>query len=137
MEFHRNHQINYDFKYIFLYSLRGRLGYIYSYSRNFGVLFAYILGSYFNYIEASMVYTGITILFIVSFLLVPSTPQYLLQKNKNEVRLLISFVFICLNKTYSLCRHVLPNFKFHTHRKVRGWVNCLFYQNLARWNNIE
>lgn len=67
-------------------SIRGQLSTIYHHTRNFGILFAYTLGSSYNYIVSSMIYTGITILFFVTFLLIPATPQYLLQKNNTEVR---------------------------------------------------
>lgn len=67
-------------------SIRGQLGTIFQYTRNLGILFAYTFGSYYDYIVSSMVFSGITILFFVTFVLIPSTPQYLLQKNEIEVR---------------------------------------------------
>lgn len=56
------------------------------YTRNIGILIAYLLGSYYNYITSSIFFIGITVVFLAIFLFVPSTPQYLLQKNNLEVR---------------------------------------------------
>lgn len=67
-------------------SVRGRLGTIANYARNFGILMAFTVGAYFDYIYASIVHNGITLLFFATFLIVPSTPQYLLQKNQLDVR---------------------------------------------------
>lgn len=62
------------------------------YARNIGILIAYTLGSYFNYITSSMVFTGITAMFFVTFWFIPSTPQYYLLKNKIEVRFDFEFL---------------------------------------------
>lgn len=67
-------------------SVRGRLGTMANYARNFGILMAYTVGAYFNYIIASIIHNGITLLFFATFLIAPSTPQYLLQKNQVDVR---------------------------------------------------
>lgn len=54
-------------------------------ARNFGILIAFTLGSYFDYITSSLFFTGITIIFLVAIWFVPSTPQYFLQKNQIEL----------------------------------------------------
>lgn len=68
------------------FSIRGRLGTIYQYSRNLGILFSYTLGSFFNYITASYFYSAIVVLFYATFVFLPSTPQYLLRNDKIEVK---------------------------------------------------
>lgn len=49
--------------------------------RGVGVLIAFTLGAYFNYITCSLFFMGITAVFLASFMCIPSTPQYFLQKN--------------------------------------------------------
>lgn len=66
-------------------NIRGKLSTFYSLLRNSGVLLAYVLGIYLNYIQASMVYIGISALFAISFACVPATPQYLLQTGADDV----------------------------------------------------
>lgn len=50
--------------------------------RGFGVLVAFSLGAYYDYITCSLFFMGITAIFLISFICVPSTPQYFLQKYK-------------------------------------------------------
>lgn len=52
--------------------------------RKIGVLIAFISGSYYNYVTASVYFIAITSVFLVALLFVPSTPQYYLQRNKVE-----------------------------------------------------
>lgn len=66
-------------------NIRGKLSTFYSLLRNLGILLGYVLGICFNYIEASMIYIGISILFAISFICVPATPQYLLQIGADDV----------------------------------------------------
>lgn len=64
--------------------IRGQLATIFMNARNFGILIAFTLGSYVDYITSSLFFTGITIIFLVAIWFVPSTPQYFLQKNRIE-----------------------------------------------------
>lgn len=80
---------------IFLYvaeiadnEIRGQIGTIYMYARNFGILIAFTIGSYYNYITASLFFIAITVVFLATFLFVPSTPQHFLQKNDFRVCLI-------------------------------------------------
>lgn len=66
-------------------NIRGKLSTTYSLLRNSGVLLGYVLGVYLNYTQASMVYIGISVLFVISFICVPATPQYLLQIGNDDV----------------------------------------------------
>lgn len=69
-------------------NIRGKLSTTYSLLRNSGVLLGYVVGIYVNYIQASMIYIGISILFAMSFIRVPETPQYLLRIGANDVSVL-------------------------------------------------
>lgn len=69
-------------------NIRGKLSTTYSLLRNSGVLLGYVLGIYLNYIQASMIYIIISILFAISFICVPSTPQYLLRIGAIDVSVL-------------------------------------------------
>lgn len=69
-------------------NIRGKLSTTYSLLRNSGVLLGYVLGIYVNYIQASMIYIGISILFGISFFFVPATPQYLLRIGADDVSVL-------------------------------------------------
>lgn len=64
--------------------IRGQLGTIFMNARNFGILIAFTLGTYFDYITSSLFFIAITIVFLVAISFVPSTPQYFLQKNQIE-----------------------------------------------------
>lgn len=64
--------------------IRGQLGTIFMNARNFGILIAFTLGTYFDYITSSLFFTAITIIFLVAISFVPSTPQYFLQENQVE-----------------------------------------------------
>lgn len=52
--------------------------------RGVGVLVAFTLGAYFNYITCSLFFMAISGTFLISFMCLPSTPQHLLLKNKVE-----------------------------------------------------
>lgn len=65
--------------------IRGKLGTSYQLSRNLGILFAYILGMFMNYIQMSKVFIGVTAVFAISFVLLPATPKYLLQIGADDV----------------------------------------------------
>lgn len=64
------------------FRIRGQLSTIFMNARNIGVLIAFTLGSYFDYITSSIFFTAITIIFLVAIWFVPSTPQYFLRKNE-------------------------------------------------------
>ena len=93
------------------------------YARNIGILFAYSLGTYYNYITSSMVFTGITIMFFITFWFIPSTPQYFLLKNNIKVRLhfnvfqLTSFIFFH-NRIWS-SQAAEQAFNFYNKHKVQ------------------
>lgn len=66
-------------------SIRGMLGTSYQLSRCFGILFTYILEVYINYIQLSVIMIGLTLLYAITFMLFPPTPQYLLKIGADEV----------------------------------------------------
>lgn len=66
-------------------NIRGKLGTFHQFSRNFGVLLAYVLGSYIRYVDLSVIYLAITAFFVLSFWFLPSTPQYLLRNGLQKV----------------------------------------------------
>lgn len=71
--------ISFDFR------IRGQLSTFFMHGRNIGILIAFALGSYFDYIESTMFFTGITIIFLVAIWFIPSSPQYFLQKGNIDV----------------------------------------------------
>lgn len=66
-------------------SIRGILGTSYQLSRCFGILIAYVLEVYINYIKLSVIMIVVTLMFAVSFFVIPATPQYLLKVGEEEV----------------------------------------------------
>lgn len=68
--------------------IRGKLGTSAQLSRNMGILLAYVLGIFINYVQVSMIYIAISVLFVISFICVPPTPQYLLRIGSDEVIIL-------------------------------------------------
>lgn len=67
------------------FSIRGRLGTYLQYSRNIGILLAYLLGFHLDYTKSSIVFTVITLIFCATFHFFPSTPQYYLENENSEV----------------------------------------------------
>lgn len=65
---------------------RGMLGSLVQAFRSGGILVAYVLGAYLDYIGMSMVFFGITVFFIICFFGRPSTPQYYLEIKAYEVQ---------------------------------------------------
>lgn len=72
-------------------NIRGILGTTSQLSRCFGTLLAYTLGAYINYVQLSLVFIGVTMLFAISFYGKPSTPQYFLKNGAIKVRKRLSF----------------------------------------------
>lgn len=66
-------------------SIRGILGTSYQLSRCVGILIAYVLEVYVNYIQLSKVMIGLTLLYACTFFVMPPTPQYLLKIGDDEV----------------------------------------------------
>lgn len=66
-------------------NIRGQLATSYILCRNIGILVAYVLGIYVNYIQASIVYMGISVIFAITFIFMPATPQHLLRIGAIEV----------------------------------------------------
>lgn len=67
--------------------IRGMLGTISQLTRCFGTLVAYVLGAYFNYIQMSIIFIGVTMVYVISFYRSPSTPQHLLNIGAINVRI--------------------------------------------------
>lgn len=67
--------------------IRGRLGSFSHLSRNFGILFAYILGAIFPYEIIAYISVVIPFIFAVWFAFLPNTPQYHLKRGQLKVRL--------------------------------------------------
>lgn len=66
--------------------IRGSLGVLSQLMRCFGTLFAFVLGTYLDYVEMAVVFASVTIIFVISFIGMPSTPVYLLQIGAPDVQ---------------------------------------------------
>lgn len=62
--------------------MRGVLGTLLVLTCNLGVLFAFILGYFFNYATVAWVVSTLSIVFVVCFWFMPETPQHLAQRHK-------------------------------------------------------
>jgi MFS family permease len=69
--------------------IRGTLGCLIVLITNYGVLLAYILGTFLKYEAIPWVCMPISILFLIGFWKLPDTPAYLMAKNRYEVYLLL------------------------------------------------
>lgn len=67
--------------------VRGRLGSFAQLGRNVGILIAYILGAFLQYKTIPCILVFVPIIFVISFSLLPNTPQYYLRKGENEVKM--------------------------------------------------
>lgn len=65
--------------------LRGRLGVVPSFTRNVGLLIAYILGGHLSYQNAILVSMIFPICFVCAFIKLPNTPRFYLQKGQIHV----------------------------------------------------
>lgn len=66
--------------------IRGTLGSIAQLCRNVGMLTAYILSAIFDYNQLPYLYIIIPIVYMINFMSLPNTPQYLVRKGKFEVK---------------------------------------------------
>lgn len=80
--------------------IRGILGTTSQLTRCVGTLMAYILGAYMNYVQLSLVFIGVTMLFTISFYGKPSTPQYFLKNGAIKVRSSYHFHFYKITSLY-------------------------------------
>lgn len=67
-------------------NIRGILGTTSQMTRCLGTLLAFVLGAYINYVQMSLVFVGVTILFTITFYGKPSTPQHFLKIGATKVR---------------------------------------------------
>lgn len=65
--------------------IRGELGSITQLSRSAGMLVAFIVTAFVDYDVQPYIFIIIPIVYLIKFIVLPNTPQYLLRKNKFEV----------------------------------------------------
>lgn len=65
--------------------IRGRLGAVAPFTRNVGLLIAYILGAHLPYRDIPLVCIIFPIIFAVVFMMMPNTPRYYLQRGQIHV----------------------------------------------------
>lgn len=73
------------FDLILCYSVRGVIGSSFILSANFGMLFAFIIGNYFNFYMFPKVVIAIIIVYTVALLFIPESPAFLMKQNKVAV----------------------------------------------------
>jgi MFS family permease len=66
--------------------VRGSLGSLLVFTCNFGILFGYVAGYFFDYVTSAWLFLPLPVIFFVGFLFFPETPVYLLKRNKITVR---------------------------------------------------
>lgn len=101
-------------------SIRGMLGTSYQLSRCFGILFAYILEVYINYIQLSVIMIVLTLLYAITFVLVPPTPQYLLKIGAEEVCNLQ-----CVRLIFNVQLHFIEIYVFRERGKRSNFILVL------------
>lgn len=62
--------------------IRGSLGSVVQVTCNFGILIGFLWGAYLNYYLVAYLSLLFPIIFLISFIIVPETPSYLISKNK-------------------------------------------------------
>lgn len=77
--------LSYAIHLLFESSIRGRLGGVTLVMRNFGILIAYVLGATIDYFQIPIVCVTVPIIFMILFVMLPSTPQYFLRKKEWKV----------------------------------------------------
>lgn len=83
--FHRNvYNDLFDFNSVHS-SIRGVLGSTFILSANFGILFAFIIGNYFNFYMFPKVVIAIIIVYTVAFFFIPESPAFLMKQKKISV----------------------------------------------------
>jgi hypothetical protein len=65
--------------------IRGQLGSLFILIHNLGILLAFVAGNYLSYKLVGAMMITLPVLFFVSFLFLPETPQYLLKQRKVKV----------------------------------------------------
>lgn len=121
--------------------IRGTLGSIAQLCRNTGMLTSYIVSSFLDYNQLPFVFIIIPIVYIVNFVLLPNTPQYLVKKGKMEVsyRNMVSNI-TCL--TIIECCKLLGSWKSFEvlqvlQRKDCGPVGCFIQRTRPFENHIK
>lgn len=78
---------------------------------NLGILLGYFGGTFINYELVPIVMMSAPILFFVTFIFMPNTPQYLLAHNRIEVGNMIYYLLFYLKK-YNVFRMQKNHFDF-------------------------
>lgn len=73
------------FVFLHCYSVRGKLSSIVQMSRYMGVLLAYVVGAYIEYIYVPIIFVFIPTIYALIFVFLPNTPQCYLRKNQIQV----------------------------------------------------
>lgn len=67
--------------------MRGRLGSLMMLTSNVGFLLSFIAGFYLSYHQIPYIGFGLSVAYLAIFLFFPETPQFLLKRKKEEVRI--------------------------------------------------
>lgn len=81
-------------------NIRGKLCTTFTISRNIGLLLAYVVGNVWHGKEAT-IFIGISILFAISYVGIPSTPQYLLRTGNVDVSAAITHQHVSIHFQFS------------------------------------
>ena len=73
--------------YVFIFSVRGSLGFLYTFFLNFGILCAFVLGSYLPYHLIPYIMVGLPVINCLCQIYFPESPTYLLLNKRLEVKI--------------------------------------------------
>lgn len=86
------------------FSIRGRLESITSVLRSVGVIVAFILGPTVAYEYIPCIFVVIPILFLITFAMLPNTPQFYIQRGEIQVRKSIKYYQCLSDSSFNLIR---------------------------------
>lgn len=69
------------------FSIRGRLSSFLYLSRNIGILFSYVIGSFIQYKYLPCICVLIQVIYAAIFIFLPNTPKFHLERHEIQVRL--------------------------------------------------
>lgn len=92
--------IHFTNTFLFCLSVRGRLGSFYVFSVAIGILLSYTCGTFVSYQLLPLVYTPISILFLIGAMFYPDSVHFFVKSNKNDVRRKVWMMFGWQSSTY-------------------------------------
>lgn len=96
--------------YLFHYRIRGRLGSLDLLFRNIGTMTIFIAGAYIDYIYLPRIFVIIYFVYLITFSLIPNTPQFYLRKGKYKVCILKFFEIDIIFDHFSQSKILKLNF---------------------------